>query len=81
MASQTLVQPFYVQFNSHSKDDPATLKAYAFLVTKIDEEEHYSGAVWCADQDNAAGLSVGWNQRDKIGHGAPGANVSWSLIS
>jgi hypothetical protein len=76
--SQSLIDPFYVRFHSHAEGDETTLKAYAFLVTKVDENEEYSGAVWCDDQDNAAGLSVGWNSRAKIGRGGPGSNVSWS---
>ena len=80
MPSQKLVQPFFVQFNSHSLENPETLKAYAFQVFKVDDGEHYSGAVWCADTDNAAGLAPGWNERDQIGRGAPGDNVSWSPL-
>ncbi len=78
MPSQNLVEPFYVRFHSNSKENPETLKAYAFLVTKVDDNEEYSGAVWCDDQDNDAGLSVGWNGRNQIGKGGPGSNVSWS---
>ena len=77
MASQTLVNPFYVRFHAVT-DDGATEKAFAFLVTKIDEGEHYSGAVWCDDTDNDAGLDTGWNSRVQIGRGGPGQNVSWS---
>ena len=78
--SQSLTQPFWVQFNSYSKGNPDTLKAYVFLVTKVDADEHYSGAVWCADTDNEAGLSGGWNDVSKIGRGKPGDNVSWSPL-
>jgi hypothetical protein len=78
MASQTLVEPFYVKFHSNSVENPDTLKAFAFLVTKVDDGEHYSGAVWCDDQDNDAGLAPGWNERSQIGKGGPGSNVSWS---
>lgn len=80
MPSQSLVQPFFVQFNSTSKDDDSTLKAFAFQVFKVDDGEHYSGAVWCADQDNNAGLAPGWNDRSQIGRGKPGDNVSWSPL-
>ena len=79
--SQSLVQPFFVQFNSHSANDPSTLKAFTFMVNKVDDNEEYSGAVWCADEDNAAGLTVGWNSRALIGRGAPGDNVSWSPLN
>lgn len=81
MASQSLVEPFYVQFNTTAKDDPETHKAYAFMVVHADEGEHYSGGVYCLDQDNDAGLSVGWNERTQIGRGEPGDNVSWSPIA
>lgn len=80
MASQSLVQPFFVQFNSTSKEDDTTLKAFAFQVFKVDDDEHYSGAVWCADLDNNAGLAPGWNERSQIGKGKPGDNVSWSPL-
>lgn len=79
-SSQSLVQPFFVQFNSTSKEDDSTLKAFAFQVFKVDDGEHYSGAVWCSDKDNNAGLSVGWNSRVRIGRGEPGDNVSWSPL-
>jgi len=77
MPSQALVDPFYVRFHS-TAENPETLKAFAFLVTHVDADEHYSGAVWCDDTDNTAGLSEGWNSRDMIGRGGPGKNVSWS---
>lgn len=80
MPSQSLVTPFFVQFNSTAKDNPDTLKAFAFQVFKVDDDEHYSGAVWCADQDNDAGLSPGWNERSQIGRGKPGDNASWSPL-
>jgi len=79
--SQSLVSPFFVQFHSTSKDNPDTLKAFTFLVNKTDSNEEYSGAVWCDDIDNAAGLDVGWNSRSKIGRGGPGSNVSWSPLN
>ncbi len=81
MPSQSIVEPFFVQFNSTAKGDPDTHKAFVFMVCKVDDGEHYSGAVWCADQDNDAGLSPGWNDRSQIGRGAPGDNVSWSPIT
>jgi hypothetical protein len=51
--------------------NPSTLKAFAFMVTHEDDGEHLSGAVWCADQDNDAGLAPGWNDRSMIGRGGP----------
>ena len=78
MSSQALVDPFYVRFHSHRENDPDTLLSFAFLVTKEDDGEHLSGAVWCDDEDNAAGLGPGWNGRTQIGKGGPGSNVSWS---
>jgi hypothetical protein len=76
MPSQAIVNPFYVRFHSAAAD--GTPKAFVFLVTKVDDGEHYSGAVWCDDEDQDAGLSRGWNSRDRIGRGGPGSNVSWS---
>lgn len=77
MPSQSLVDPFYARF--HTVEEDGTQKAFAFLVTKVDEGEHYSGAVWCDDPDNSAGLTAGaWNSRVQIGKGGPGQNVSWS---
>lgn len=78
MASQMLVNPYYVRFHTTGKDDAATQKSYAFLVVHEDEGGHLSGSVLCLDQDNDAGLSVGWNERTQIGRGGPGSNVSWS---
>ena len=70
--SQTLIDPYYVRFHDGNG------KAFAFLVTKEDANESLSGAVWCDDQDNAAGLSTGWNSRVQIGRGDPGKGASWS---
>lgn len=75
--SQSLVEPFYVRYHGHSKDGQ-TLKAFAFLVTKVDPGEHYSGAVWCDDTDNDLGMGPGWNSQSQIGRGGPGSNASWS---
>jgi hypothetical protein len=76
--SQSLVNTYFVQFHSSSKDDPNTLKAFTFMVTHDNGDGSLDGAIWCADQDNDAGLSVGWNERSSIGRGGPGQNVSWS---
>lgn len=78
------VEPYYARF--HWSDGFAP-----FLVTHhgvageegddLSEEEAEalrSGWVLCADDSNDAGLSDGWNRRDKIGHGGPGMNASWS---
>ena len=78
MPSQALINPFYVRFHATTKD--GTQKAFAFLVTKEDDGEHLSGAVWCDDEDQDAGLSMGWNVRNQIGRGGPGSNVSWSAF-
>ena len=75
--SQTLVKPFDVRYHGHSEDGE-TEKAFAFMVTKVDDGEHYSGAVWCDDEDNNLGLSSGWNSRTQIGRGGPGYDASWS---
>lgn len=70
--SQTLVEPRFVKFHDgHGK-------AFLFLVTKEDDGEHLSGAVWCDDTDNAAGLTEGWNARVQIGRGDPDKGASWS---
>jgi hypothetical protein len=78
MASQSLLNPRYVRFHTTGKDDPDTKKTYAFLVVHEDEGGHLSGSVLCLDDDNDAGLSVGWNERTQIGRGDPDKNVSWS---
>jgi hypothetical protein len=78
MPSQSLVNPFYVRFHATTAD--GTQKAFAMLVTKEDDGEHLSGAVWCDDEDQDAGLSMGWNVRNQIGRGGPGSNVSWSAF-
>ena len=70
--SQTLIDPRFVKFHDGAG------KAFLFLVTKEDANEHASGAVWCDDEDNAAGLSQGWNARTQIGRGDAGKGASWS---
>lgn len=81
------VSPYYVRF--HWSDGFAP-----FLVThegvagdvgpegdELDEEEATalrSGWVIVADDSNDAGLSDGWNRRDKIGKGGSGKPGSWS---
>ena len=55
--SQTLIYPRYVKYHDGAG------KSFLFLVTKEDEGEHLSGAVWCDDPDNTAGLTEGWNAR------------------
>jgi hypothetical protein len=73
---QNLVKPTFVKFHD------GTGKAFLFLVTKEDDGQHLSGAVWCDDNDNGAGLSEGWNSRVQIGRNddtlpIPGG-ASWS---
>jgi hypothetical protein len=73
--SQVLIPtgPEFVKFHDGAG------KAFVFLVTKEDEGEHFSGAVWCDDEDNAAGLAEGqWNSRVQVGRGGPDKGVSWS---
>ncbi len=71
--SQTLQYPEFVRFHDGEG------KAFVFMVTKEDAGEHLSGAVWCDDPDNAAGLTEGqWNARVQIGRGGPDAGASWS---
>jgi len=75
--SQTLIVPRFVKFHDGGG------KSFVFLVTKEDPSadgslNEYSGAVWCDDEDNAAGLSQGWNARTQIGRGDPGKGASWS---
>lgn len=66
------VKPHYVRFHSGGN-------FYPFLVTHSEgEEDKKSGWVFAAEEDAEAGLSNGLNRRDKIGHGGPGINVSWS---
>jgi hypothetical protein len=76
MPSQKLANPRFVQFHDGAG------KAFLFLVTKEDEGEHLSGAVWCDDIDNAAGLSEGWNARTQIGRNDDSLEIpggaSWS---
>jgi hypothetical protein len=81
MASQQLIQPYYVKYHDGAG------KAFAFLVTKADASEdgtlsQLSGAVWCDDLDNEAGLSEGWNARVQIGRADDSDSVpggaSWS---
>lgn len=73
--SQKLVDPFYVQLNDGKG------KAFVFLVTKVDDGEHYSGTVWCDDADNELGLSAGtWTPQVQIGRGGPDSGASWSPI-
>ena len=70
--SQSLSAPQFVKFHDGEG------KAFAFLVTKVDDGEHFSGAVWCDDTENVAGLSEGWNARVQIGKGGPESGASWS---
>lgn len=72
--SQTLLPdgPKFVKFHDGAG------KSFVFLVTKEDDGEHLSGAVWCDDLDNAAGLSEGWNARTQIGRGDVSKGASWS---
>lgn len=74
--SQTLVQPFFVQLHDGAG------KAFVFEVHKVDEGEHYSGCVWCDDQDNELGYTAGsWNSVQQIGRGDGSKGASWSPIS
>ena len=70
--SQTLIVPRFVKFHDGGG------KAFLFLVTKEDDNEHLSGAIWCDDNDNEAGLAPGWNGRVQIGRGDAGKGASWS---
>ncbi len=74
--SQQLSTPRFVKYHDGAG------KAFAFLVTKEDEGEHLSGAVWCDDLDNHAGLSDGWNPRVQIGRSNDAAEIpsggAWS---
>lgn len=69
-----------MQFNSVAEDGETNL-AFPFLVFHEDENRELSGAVWCNDERNTAGLTAGtWNPANRIGNGAPGENASWSEI-
>ena len=70
--SQKLINPRFVKFHDGAG------KSFCMLVTKEDADEHASGAVWCDDIDNAAGLSEGWNTRVQIGRGDASKGASWS---
>lgn len=76
MDSQSLVHPKFVKFHDGEG------KSFVMLVTKEDDGQHLSGAVWCDDNDNAAGLSEGWNPRVQIGRNDDSLEVpggaSWS---
>jgi hypothetical protein len=76
--SQALVKTYFCRFHSSSKEDKSVLKAFTFMVSHDNGDGTLDGAVWCADQDNDAGLAPGWNERSGIGRGGPGQNVSWS---
>jgi hypothetical protein len=69
---RTFVKPHFVRFHDGEG------KSFAMLVTHEAEGEHMSGAVWCQDTDNAAGLSEGWNVRNDIGRGDETKGASWS---
>lgn len=74
--SQSLIYPRFVKFHDGAG------KSFQFWVTKEDPGEHRSGAVWCDDPDNTAGLTEGWNARVQIGRAddsdeVPGG-ASWS---
>lgn len=83
--SQVLIYPGFVRFHTHRTSDMTQELAFPFLV--VHEGETDSGGdqkfgwVFCHDEDNNAGLSVGLNWRADIGHGGPGADVSWSAFS
>ena len=71
--SQSLANPRFVRFHDGAG------KSFLFLVTKEDDGEHLSGAVWCDDPDNQAGLTEGqWNARVQIGRGDIDKRASWS---
>ena len=74
--SDVLVEPYFVRFHSTAGEE--TGLAFPFLVVHEKEDDHVDGWVFCNDERNDAGLSQGLNWRDKIGHGGPSANVSFS---
>lgn len=78
--SQSLVEPFWVQFNSGASEEDDTNLAFPFMVVHVDENEQYSGWVFAHDERNIAGLSDGLNWRGPIGKGGPGQDGSWSEI-
>lgn len=67
-----LHKPKFVKFHDGAG------KAFTMLVTHVNEDGSVSGAVWCHDTDNAAGLSDGWNARDNVNKGGPDAGDTWS---
>lgn len=79
--SQALVEPYWVRFHATTSDGK-TQKTYPFLVvhegSSDSGEDQRWGWVLCDDEDQEAGLTHGLNWRADIGHGGPGANVSWS---
>lgn len=78
--SERLVEPFYVQYNSTATEEDDTNLAFPFMVVHVNDNEHYDGWVYCADERNSAGLSVGLNWRANVGRGGPGQRGSWSEI-
>jgi hypothetical protein len=80
MASEALVNPYYVQFHSTAEDEEGTGLAFPFLVVHENEDEHLDGWVFAHDARNTAGLTEGVNWRENIGKGGPGMDASWSLI-
>lgn len=80
MPSEVLIYPYYVQFHSTAEDSEETNLAMPMLVVHQGENEELDGWVFCADERNSAGLSMGLNWRANVGKGGPGQNVSWSEI-
>ena len=68
----SIIKPEFVQFHDGSG------KSFVMMVTHRHPDDHVSGAVWCQDADNNAGLSDGWNVRNKIGRGDESKAASWS---
>ena len=66
------VKPRTVRFHDGSG------KSFMFVATHEGDEEHLSGAVWCQDTNNDAGLTEGWNARNDIGRGDETKGASWS---
>lgn len=82
------VEPYYVRFHDGGsyypflvthEGEPGDTGPEGDELSDEEATALRSGWVFAAESSKGeAGLSDGLNRRDKIGHGGPGYNVSWS---